>query len=466
MGDTHDDSGKASATRSVSYVPHLVVLLECDRPLAGGARYSLEGVDRVTIGRGDAQREARRQQESVVTLDLRLPGKSLSANHARLIRVGSAWAIEDLGSTNGTGVNGKRVARHVLSPNDLFEVGHTHMRVNLSVPTPPDAPFEMDIEAAPINALATLDPALATQFESLATIAPSEVPVLVLGESGTGKELVARWVHARTGRKGDFVAVNCGAIPPALVESSLFGNVKGAFSGAVRDELGFVRAANRGTLFLDEIADLRTESQAALLRVLQEREVVPVGATRPVPVDLRLIAATHQPLDELVARGAFRKDLFARISGFTVRLPPLRERLDDSGLLVAALLRKIAAARTLNITLDPEVGRAILAYGWPLNVRELEQCLSTCVALAKDGRVVPGHLPASVWRALEPVQAVLQTTAGGLNERDTALRLELLAELERHSGNLADVARAMGKARMQVHRWCRRFGVDPNVYRK
>src|SRR5260370_3997740 len=247
MGDTHDDSGKASATRSVSYVPHLVVLLECDRPLAGGARYSLEGVDRVTIGRGDAQREARRQQESVVTLDLRLPGKSLSANHARLIRVGSAWAIEDLGSTNGTGVNGKRVARHVLSPNDLFEVGHTHMRVNLSVPTPPDAPFEMDIEAAPINALATLDPALATQFESLATIAPSEVPVLLLAESGTRKELVARWVHARTGRKGDFVAVNCGAIPPALVESSLFGNVKGAFSAPLPPDLGFFRAATHAT---------------------------------------------------------------------------------------------------------------------------------------------------------------------------------------------------------------------------
>jgi sigma-54 dependent transcriptional regulator, acetoin dehydrogenase operon transcriptional activator AcoR len=465
MGDTHDDSGKASATRSVSYVPHLVVLLECDRPLAGGARYSLEGVDRVTIGRGSAQRVALRNQGSVVTLDLRLPGRSLSANHARLVQVGSAWAIEDLGSTNGTLVNGKRVARHVLGPNDLFEVGHTHMRVNLSVPTRPDAPLDVDIEGPASDALATLDPALAIRFESLATIAPSDVPVLILGESGTGKELVARWVHARTGRTGDFVAVNCGAIPSALVESSLFGHVKGAFSGALRDELGFVRAAHGGTLFLDEIADLRTESQAALLRVLQEREVVPVGATRPVPVDLRLIAATHRAVDELIARGEFRRDLFARIAGFTIRLPPLRKRLDDSGLLVAAILRRIAADRTVNITLESEVGRAILAYEWPLNVRELEQCLSTCVALAKDGRIVAAHLPAHVLPALDPVAAPL-ASAGRLNERDAALRLELLAQLERHSGNLADVARAMGRARMQVHRWCRRFGIDPNVNRK
>ena len=465
MGDTHDDSGKASATRSASYVPHLIVLLECDRPLAGGARYSLEGVDRVTIGRGNAQRVAQRHQGNVVTLDLRLPGKSLSASHARLVRVGSAWAIEDLASTNGTLVNGKRVARHVLASNDLFEVGHTHMRVNLSVPTRLDAPLDVDVQGAPSEVLATLDPALATLFESLTTIAPSDVPVLILGESGTGKELLTRWVHARTGRKGDFVAVNCGAIPAALVESSLFGHVKGAFSGALRDELGFVRAANGGTLFLDEIADLRPESQAALLRVLQEREVIPVGATRPIPVDLRLIAATHQPIDELVARSAFRRDLFARIAGFTVRLPPLRERLDDSGLLVAALLHRIAGARTLNITLDPEVGRAILAYPWPLNVRELEQCLATCVALAKDGRIVPAHLPPQVLRALEPIRMVPTAAAGGLNARDAALRLELVAQLEQHRGNLADVARAMGKARMQVYRWCKRFGVDPNVYR-
>ena len=463
MGDTRDDSANPSSTRSVSYVPHLIVLLECDRPRAGGARYSLEGIDRVTMGRGEARHGVRSRQGTVGTLDLRLPGKSLSANHARLVRVGTAWAIEDLESTNGTLVNGQRVSRYVLAPDDVFEIGHTHVRVNCSVPLAASAAFDMDAEPRG-DSPATLDPALAAHFDLLARIALSDVPVLLLGESGTGKELLARRVHAQSGRKGPLVAVNCGALPAALVESALFGHVKGAFSGAIRDELGFVRAASGGTLFLDEIADLRKESQSALLRLLQEGEVVPVGGTRPVHVDFRLVAATHQPLEERVARGDFRQDLFARIAGFSAHLPPLRERRDDIGLLVAALLDKIAASPTSEITLDSEVGRAVLAYDWPLNIRQLEQCLSRCIALSQDGHIRPAHLPPEVLRG--PAEAKEDDpSAGRLNGRDAALRLELLAQLARYRGNLADVARAMGKARMQVHRWCRRFGVDPNVYR-
>jgi sigma-54 dependent transcriptional regulator, acetoin dehydrogenase operon transcriptional activator AcoR len=466
MGDTYDDSGRTSVGRGVLHAPHLVVVLECDRPLAGGARYSLDGIDRVTIGRGDSTRVALREGGPIGTLDLRLPGRSLSAQHARLIRVGPDWAVEDLGSTNGVRVGGGRVSRHVLAPHEIFEVGHTQLRVNPSLPMATDAPSDLDCAGLSGDPLATLDWGLASNIEALAALASSDVPILILGESGTGKEIIAQWVHRCTGRRGPFVAVNCGAIPAALVESSLFGHLKGAFSGAVRDELGFVRSATGGTLFLDEIADLRIESQAALLRVLQEREVVAVGATRPVAVDLRLVAATHASIEKLVERGAFRQDLFARISGFTVRLPPLRERRDDIGILVASLLSRIAGDRASAITLQPEVGRAILSYEWPLNVRELEQTLATCVALAKDGRIAVAHLPSHIARVLEPRENVRQGSAGALSERDQRLRLDLLAQLERHAGNLADVARAMGKARMQVHRWCRRFGVDPNVYRR
>jgi transcriptional regulator with AAA-type ATPase domain len=465
MGETHDDSGRASVDRSVQYAPHLVVLLECDRPLASGARYALDGIERVLIGRGADRRVAQRERGGGGTLDLRLPGRSLSANHARLVRVGSDWAIEDLGSKNGVFVRGSRVTRHLLAPGEPFEVGHTYLRVVPSLPMLADGPSDLDVEGVSDELPATLDSALASRFKALATIAWSDVPVLILGESGTGKEVVARWMHRCTRRNGRFVAVNCGAIPSALVESSLFGHVKGAFSGAVRDELGFVRSATGGTLFLDEIADLRPESQATLLRVLQEREVVPVGSTRPVPVDVRLVAATHASLADLVRRGAFRQDLFARIAGFTVGLPPLRERLDDFGILVASLLRKITGDATPAISLEPEVGRAILSYDWPLNIRELEQALATCVTLAKGGCIDASHLPPQLALALVPRNTVEQS-AGDLNERDRGLRLELLAQLERHAGNLADVARAMGKARMQVHRWCRRFGVDPNVYRR
>jgi transcriptional regulator with PAS, ATPase and Fis domain len=383
------------------------------------------------------------------------------------VRVGSFWAVEDLGSKNGTFVNGERALRAILGPDDLFELGHTLMRVNLSLAMPSDAPLDLDVCDASADAHATLDPLFAAHLETVAKVAPSDVPVLVVGESGTGKEVLARWLHARTGRHGDFVAVNCGAIPSGLVESQLFGHVKGAFSGAVRDEPGFVRCSDGGTLFLDEIAALPTASQAALLRALQEREVVPVGAARPIQVDVRLVAATHEALDGMVARGEFRRDLYARIAGTILTLPPLRDRRDDIGVLVAALLPALANEQATAMVLARDVGRALLSYDWPMNIRELKQCLATCIALAQGGEVQRWHLPPKVADALEPgLRGEPRKAPGALSERDERLRLELLAQLSEHGGNLTEVGRAMGKARSQVHRWCRRFGVDPNVYRR
>jgi sigma-54 dependent transcriptional regulator, acetoin dehydrogenase operon transcriptional activator AcoR len=287
------------------------------------------------------------------------------------------------------------------------------------------------------------------------------------GESGTGKEVLARALHAATGRGGPFVAVNCGALPAALVESQLFGHVKGAFSGALRDEAGFVRAAQGGTLLLDEIADLPLSSQATLLRVLQEREVVPVGATRPVAVDVRILAATHRRLEALVQRGEFREDLFARIAGCVLDIPPLRDRKDDLGVLVSSLLRRLAPAAAPAMTFTPDAGRALLAYGWPMNVRELERALATGVALAPDGAIGEAQLPPAVVAALHaPALADEGVTAAHLSERDRQLRLDLLEQLSQHRGNVTEVARAMGKPRTQVHRWCKRFAVDPGVFRR
>jgi transcriptional regulator with PAS, ATPase and Fis domain len=439
-----------------------VVLLECDRPLAGAARFSLQGIEQVTVGRGDTRSAVRREEGGAGALDLRLPGRALSASHARLLRVGNSWAIEDLRSRNGTFVEGSRVSRAVLSAGAVFEVGHTLMRVT-SVVAPADALHDLDAEND--ESIATLDPMLAAEMASLAKIAPSRIPVLLLGDSGTGKEVVARRIHAAAGRDGPFVAVNCGALIAALVESQLFGHLKGAFSGATRNHDGFVRAASGGTLLLDEIADLPAESQAALLRVLQEGEVVPVGATRPVPVDARLVAATHRPLEGMVARGTFRQDLYARISGFVVRLAPLRERLDDLGLLVASVLRKVAGQRAAAVALTPEAGRALLTYGWPLNIRELEQTLAVAFALAESGTIEPEHLPPAVTRTPQAAKPEGCDALDGLDERDQRLRLDLLACMAEHRGNLANVARSMGKARTQIQRWCKRFGINPNFYR-
>jgi DNA-binding NtrC family response regulator len=466
MGDTFDDAQQRQPQRRVTIAPHLVVVLECDRPLAGGARYSLEHVDRVTVGRGERRGAIRSAEDGVRTLALQLPGRSLSAAHARIVRAGSTWVLEDLGSKNGTFVSGQRTTGTVVSPEDICELGHTFVRLTHPRPIPADAPLDVDLPGAPGSGHVTLEPELEARLQALVKVASSGVPVLILGETGTGKEVLARWLDARMGARGPFVAVNCGAIPAALVESQLFGHTKGSFSGALRDEPGFVRAAHGGTLFLDEIAELPKASQVALLRVLQEREVVPLGATKPIPVDVRVVAATHQAIDDMVERGDFRRDLFARLAGCIVRLPPLRERLDDIGALVARLLPEVAPERASSATLSTDVGRALLRYDWPLNIRELRQCLAASLALAEEGHVQTHHLPHRIGSALEAPNRTAGRAPGSLSERDERLLAELVALLSQHAGNCAEVARAMGKARMQIHRWCKRFGIDPNSYRK
>ena len=468
MAETHDDSRVSGGQGSVPHVPQLVVVLECDRPLSGGARYALGGIDVVTIGRGAERSAERREERGLRALNVRIPGRSVSAAHARLVRTGSSWAVEDLGSTNGTFVNGEQVKWALLGDDDVFDAGHVLMRVNPTLAMPAGAPLDVDLETETGPGHLTLDPSFAADLERAAQLAASGVPIVLLGESGTGKEVLARTLHERNGRSAGFVAVNCGAIPATLVEGQLFGHVKGAFSGAVRDELGFVRAADDGTLFLDEIADLPRHSQAALLRVLQEGEVTPVGATQPIKVNLRVIAATHQPLEELVERGEFRRDLFARVAGFVIALPALRARRDDLGVLVAAVLKKIARSRASTMTFAPEVGRALACHcvaaqyprartvhchlGRPLNGRTgqgsppFPDGPSPRDVVQGCGRLAPGR--------------------GDAPDRDERLRIDLLGQLSRHHGNLAAVAREMGKAPMQVHRWCRRFGIDPKPFRR
>jgi DNA-binding NtrC family response regulator len=292
-------------------------------------------------------------------------------------------------------------------------------------------------------------------------VARSGANVLLLGETGTGKEVLARAVHAVARPDGPFVAVNCGAIPLGLVEAHLFGHVKGAFSGAVRDEVGFVRAAQGGTLFLDEIVDLPRSSQAALLRVLQEREVVPVGSTRPVPVDIRVIAATHADVEELVRRGELRADLLARISGFIFHVPPLRERREDIGVIASQLLARLAPERT-GVSFEPEAGAALFAHGWRHNVRELEHALTVALALADD-EIELEHLPPAIAGATSSYPPPPESERPA--EEAAALREELTRLLAKHRGNVSAVARDMGRARPLVHRWLKRYRIDASTFR-
>jgi DNA-binding NtrC family response regulator len=293
----------------------------------------------------------------------------------------------------------------------------------------------------------------------------SPSPILLLGPTGSGKELLAQALHDRARRAGPFVAVNCGALPTTLVESLLFGHVRGAFSGALRDEIGFVRAADGGTLFLDEIGDLPASSQSALLRVLQEGEVVPVGSTRAQAIDLRVVAATHRPIESLAEGGAFRSDLLARLRGFTHRLMPLGARREDLGLIIGDILERLAGPRATRLRIAIDAARALVSYPWPLNVRELHQCLVTSVALADDGVIEARHLPEPVASARPEPIAIADAPARPLAPRDVRLRATLTELLAQHRGNVAAVARTLEKAPAQIHRWMKRLQLDPAEYR-
>ena len=407
----------------------------------------------------------------------------MSSQHARIESSFGRWILTDAGSKNGTVVNGAAVERAVLQDGDLIELGHTLFWFRDRVPLRPDEPLDLDVDLAAVLArppgLVTLAPTLSRALAQLEQMARSPIPIMLLGESGTGKELLARAIHDLSGRPGPLIAVNCGAIPDTLVESELFGHRRGAFSGANEDRPGLVRSADHGTLFLDEIGDLPLTSQAALLRVLQEREVTPVGASRPIAVNIRVVAATHCDLPAMVEDGRFRQDLYARLTGYTVELPPLRQRRDDLGLLLAALLARHTAPDQLP-AIETEAARALFTYDWPRNVRELDSALAAARILAGDGALGLLHLPGEVRGARPatahpvplppgsdggvrqtpgPVVPVVSASSAPtpLSPDDQRLRDQVAALLDQHGGNVSAVARAMGKDRKQIQRWMKRF---------
>ncbi|HEU5465964.1 MAG TPA: sigma-54 dependent transcriptional regulator [Gemmatimonadales bacterium] len=237
-------------------------------------------------------------------------------------------------------------------------------------------------------------------------VAPTESTVLIQGESGTGKEVIARYIHELSARsEGPFLSLNCGALPESLLESELFGHVKGSFTGAVRDKQGLFAAARGGTFFLDEIGEMSPATQVKLLRVLQEREAIPVGGTEAVPLDVRVVAATNRDLEEEIKRGRFRTDLFYRLNVIAIHLPPLRDRRDDIPIFVDAFLKRIAKEHGEEPkSLAPDALEVIMAYDWPGNVRELENALERAVVLVKANLIPLSAIPTKVTeRKAEPL---------------------------------------------------------------
>jgi two-component system response regulator HydG len=275
-------------------------------------------------------------------------------------------------------------------------------------------------------------------------VAPTSSTVLIQGESGTGKEVVARYIHNLSPRaEGPFLSINCGAMPETLLESELFGHVKGSFTGAVRDKQGLFAAARSGTFFMDEVGEMPPSLQIKLLRVLQEREVIPVGATEAIPVDVRIIAATNRDLEEEVRRGNFRADLFYRLNVIALELPALRDRKDDLLLLLDAFLQDLATERGSDIkALSSEAMDAVMVYDWPGNVRELQNALEHAVVLTRGSNIEPTALPERITRRKkEPLVADRVQANPAL---DVIERAYIMWVLQAEGGNKTRAAEVLG----------------------
>ncbi len=298
--------------------------------------------------------------------------------------------------------------------------------------------------------------------EMIGKLARSQAPIFVQGESGTGKELVAREIHSHSSRaKGPFVPVNCGAIPDELIESELFGHQKGAFTGATRDKPGLFRSAEGGTLFLDEIAELPLNLQVSLLRVLQERRVRPVGATQEVPVDVRIVSASHQDLNQAVAEGRFRQDLFFRLNVIGLRVPPLRERLDDLPELAEAIVARLAARDGRPVPdIDPEVVHWLAGQSFPGNVRELENLLERAMALTDSDRItVEAASPDPMLAGGdETPTTTLAACPGFIPENDE--QREVVMALQQTRWNRSEAARQLGMTLRQLRYRLQKWGVE------
>jgi len=294
-------------------------------------------------------------------------------------------------------------------------------------------------------------------YKMVQKVSLHEYPVLILGESGTGKELVAKSVHFSGPRKDrPFVPVDCSSLVPTLIESELFGYVKGAFTGALHGKQGLLEAANGGTLFLDEIGDMPVDLQAKLLRALQEREVKPVGATERRRIDVRIIAATNRDLDSAIKAGAFRQDLYFRLNVVQVKLPPLRERKSDIPLLVMSFLEKFSVSQQTSRNISEDAMRQLLAYDWPGNVRELENAIERAVALGSGPIVHVADLPSNLQ----------YPTTERVPEKNELLPLEelerraILRTLREMAGDKLAAARILGIGKTTLYRKLKQYHLE------
>jgi len=381
---------------------------------------------------------------------------AMSPRHAEVRLQGAQAVLQDLGSTSGTRLNGAAVREpRVLVEGDVLRVGDTLFLYTSRERAP--GPSEERIALEPD--LTGTTPSIEAVRRSVDAVAPHPRTVVVTGETGTGKEIVAQLLHRRSGRTGPFLAVNCGGFTEGLLASELFGHVRGAFTGAIAEQQGLFRAAHGGTLFLDEAGDIPLALQPTLLRVLETWRVRPVGSSRDVPVDVRVVAASNREVVTLVRQGLFRADLYARLAQWIIRIPPLRDRREDIPALSRALLAQLGAAGR---SLTPDLEEALLVHPWPLNVRGLSNVLSIATIATPAGQ--PLELGPDVQAALEDnrtERSALPADAPPV-ELD---RASLEGLLRRFGGRVTEMARHVGVSRPRLYRLLWSAGLDPAQFR-
>lgn len=444
-----------------------LLIVEDDLALQKQIKWSLDQFESVAADdRESALNQLRRHNPPVVTMDLGLPPDADGSAEGFALLAQMLAAAPDTKVIVLTGQNAQDNALRAVAmgaydflakpfePEMLALTVQRALRLHelqaenlrLQAMRQPDA----------LAGLITRDPEMLRICRTIEKVANSGATVLLLGESGTGKEVLARGLHQASNRKnGRFVAINCAAIPENLLESELFGYEKGAFTGAGKTTPGKIETAHGGTLMLDEIGDLPMALQAKLLRFLQERVIERLGGRQEIPVDVRIVCATHQDLRKLIGEGRFREDLFYRLAEIVVNIPPLRERVGDSALLAHAFTRRFAQEQNRrSLSLAPDALRAIEAHRWPGNIRELENCLKRSVIMADGSQITADDLG-------------LPTTANVTEEavldlrtvRDEAEKKAVIAALARSNGNVLKAAEMLGVSRPTLYDVMHRLGL-------
>jgi DNA-binding NtrC family response regulator len=407
---------RAAVARSME----LVVVSSVDAS-AIGRRLPLETENVLTLGRGAG--------EGPHFADPRL-----SRTHARVAfdPRARAFRVGDGRSRNGTFLQQKRIESAPLQEHDVLRIGDTVLVVAAAPATPERA--------------------------TLAARAAADLSVLILGETGSGKEVLARQLHEGSGRSGPFIAINCAAIPREIIAAELFGHTRGAFSGATRERQGLFRAANSGTILLDEIGDMPLDLQAALLRVLQERTVRPVGGDHDAPIDVRVVSATHADLERNMADGRFRPDLYARLSQVVLRVAPLRQRRCE----ILPLAKALARARGRELEVSAEAAEALTCWTFPLNVRELDSLVAQFCACSEGSLL----LDADFLFGVRPELFEAGTEDDDVDEAPEAGLVELKRALEESEGKMAVAARRLGFSRQKLYRLMKAAGMNPSDFRQ